>query len=152
MGQEPTCQRNYRQTGAILCPTLQRFRCARKLFCWWMAAWPYRRTCHQQYWTDYTTTILKKDVGDTYVPRERNDLVQLDFWVPLTYVHGRKKYLLMATDIFSHWPSACACSSNKSKKVLRFLRKYINTHSHVRKLHMDQAAGFFSKDIPNFCN
>ena len=94
----------------------------------------------------------KSDMGETYVSKEPNDLVQLDFWGPVNYVRGCKKYLLVAVDTFSHWPSAYVCSSNKSKNVLKFLRKYINTHGHPRKLHMDRATGFFSKEIQNFCN
>ena len=96
--------------------------------------------------------IPKSDMGETYVPKEPNDLVQLDFWGPVNYLRGRKKYVLVAVDTFSHWPSAYVCSSNKSKNVLKFLRKYINTYGHPRKLHMDQATGFFSNDIQSFCN
>ena len=96
--------------------------------------------------------IPKNDMGETYDPKEPNDLVQLDFWGPVNYVGGRKKYVLVAVDTFSHWPSAYVCSSNKSKSVLKFLMKYINTHGHPRKLHMDQATGFFSNEIRNFCN
>ena len=44
------------------------------------------------------------------------------------------------------------CSTNKSKNLLKFLRKNINTHGHPRILHMDQATGFFSNEIRNFCN
>ena len=76
-------------------------------------------------------------MGDTYVPREPNDLVQLDFWGPVKYKRGRKKYVLVAVEKFSHWPSAYVCSYKKTKNVLKFLRKYINTHEHPRKLHMD---------------
>ena len=96
--------------------------------------------------------IPKSDIGVTYMPKEPNDLVQLDFWGPVNYVRNRRKYVLVAVDTFSHWPSAYVCSSNKSKNVLKFLRKYKNTHGHPWKLHMDQATGFFSNDIQNFCN
>ena len=68
--------------------------------------------------------IPKNDMGNTYVPREPNDLVQLDFWSPVNYVQDRKKYVLVAVDAFSHWPSAYVCSSNKSKNLLKFLHKY----------------------------
>ena len=78
---------------------------------------------------------------NTYVPREPNDLVQMDFWDP---------GVLVAVDTFSQ--SAIVCSSKKSKNVLKFLRKNINTHGHPRKLHMDQATGFVSNEILNFCN
>ena len=50
--------------------------------------------------------IPKIDMMDTYVPRKPNDLVQLDFWGPVNYVRGRKKYVLVAVDTFSHWQSA----------------------------------------------
>ena len=89
------------------------------------------------------TDIQKNDMGDTFVPREPNDLVQLDFWGPVNYVRGRMKYVLVSVDTFSHWPSAYVCSSNKSKNVLKFLKKYINTHGHPKKLYMDQLTGFF---------
>ena len=36
----------------------------------------------------------KSDMGETYVPKGPNDLVQLDFWGPFNYVRGRKKYVL----------------------------------------------------------
>ena len=42
--------------------------------------------------------IPKNDMGDTYVPRVPNDLVQSDFWGPVSYVRGRKKYVLVAVD------------------------------------------------------
>ena len=58
--------------------------------------------------------IPKSDMGKTHVPRESNDLVQLDFWSPVGYVQGRKKYVLVAVDTISHWPSAFVFSSNKS--------------------------------------
>ena len=32
----------------------------------------------------------KNDMGNTYIPREHRYLVQLDFWVPVNYVQGRK--------------------------------------------------------------
>ena len=59
--------------------------------------------------------IPKSGIGVTYVPKEPNDLVQFDFWGPVNYVRGRMKYVLVAVDTFSHWPSAYVCSSNKSK-------------------------------------
>ena len=48
----------------------------------------------------------KNDLGETYVPKEPKDLVQLDFWGPVKYARGRKKYVLVAVDTFSIWPSA----------------------------------------------
>ena len=50
--------------------------------------------------------IPKNDMGDMYVPKKPNDLIQLDFWNPINYERGRKKYVIVAVDTFSHWPSA----------------------------------------------
>ena len=86
------------------------------------------------------------------MPREPIDLVKLDLWGPVIYVRDLKKYVLVAIDTFSHWSSAYVYSSNKSKKVLKFLKKYINTHWHPRKLHMDQSTVFFSNEIQKFFN
>ena len=51
---------------------------------------------------NFKPDIPKNDMGDTYVPREPNDLVQLDFWGPVNYVRGLKKFVLVAVDTFSH--------------------------------------------------
>ena len=96
--------------------------------------------------------VPKGDIGVTYKLKEPNDLVELDFWGPVNYVQGRNKYVLVAVDAFSHWPSAYVFSSNKPKNVLKFLRKHIDIHGHPRKPHMDQASEFFSNEILNFCN
>ena len=96
--------------------------------------------------------IPKSNTGTSYEPKEHDYLVQLGFWGPVNYVQGRKKHVLVAIDTFPHWPPANVCSSNKYKNVIKFLRKYIDTHGHPRKLHMDQAAGFFSNENQNFCN
>ena len=34
--------------------------------------------------------IAKNDMGDTYVPRESNDLIQLEFWGPVNYTGPKK--------------------------------------------------------------
>ena len=90
----------------------------------WMAGWPYRRTCFQQCSTVYT--LITMGVTRCLQPQHYN----CGMYVTTAYV----------------------CSSNKSKNVLKFLRKYINTHGHPRNLQMDQATGFFSNEIQNFCN
>ena len=50
--------------------------------------------------------IPKSNIGITYVPKKPNDLVQLDFWIPVNYVQGRKKYNLVTVENFSHCTSA----------------------------------------------
>ena len=90
--------------------------------------------------------IAKGNLGKTYVSTEPNEVVQKNFRGPVNYVNGRKKYALVAVDVFSHWPSASVCS-RKNSNILRLLKKYRATHGNPRKLHMDQASGFCSQKI-----
>ena len=89
--------------------------------------------------------IPKNDMGNTYVPREPNDLVQLDFWSPVNYVQDRKKYVLVAVDTFSHWPSAYVCSSNKSENLLKF--SHIRTVTRGNCIWIRQQDSFRTKYI-----
>ena len=90
--------------------------------------------------------ITKDKLGETYVPTEPSLANQLDFWGPVNYIKGTK-YNFIAVDVFPQWPSAYVCSSNISKNVFKFLKKYIATNGHPRKLHMDQGSGLFSNKI-----
>ena len=86
--------------------------------------------------------IARANLEKTYVTTEPNEVVQLERWGPVSYIKGRKKYALIAVDVFSHWPLTSVCS--------KFLKNYIATNGHRRKLHMHQASGFFSKKHKNF--
>ena len=44
--------------------------------------------------------IPKNDIGETYNPKEPNDLVQLDFWGRVNYVRGRKKICTCSSRYF----------------------------------------------------
>ena len=89
--------------------------------------------------------IATGNLGETYIPTEPNEVVQLDFRGPVNYEKRRKKHAFIAVDVCPHWPLASVCSSNNSRIVLKFLRKYIATHRHSLKPQMDQASWFFSK-------
>ena len=58
-----------------------------------------------------------------YEPREPNECLQLDFWGPIRYRNESSKYVLVAVDRFSRWPSAMICRKNKSNKVPKFLQQ-----------------------------
>ena len=68
--------------------------------------------------------LPKGDMGKVPEPREPNECIQLDFWGPINYLNESKKYVLVATDRFSRWPSAVVTTTNTSDKVLKFLDKY----------------------------
>ena len=79
-------------------------------------------------------------MGKVPEPREPNECIQLDFWGPINYLNESKKYVLVATDRFSRWPSAMVTTTNTSDKVLKFLDKYITQHGVPRKIHVDQGS------------
>ena len=94
----------------------------------------------------------KNDIGNVYEPREPNECLQSDFWGPIRYLNESSKYVLVAVDRFSRWPSAMICGNNKSDKVLKFNKKYISHHGVPRKISMDQGSSFTSKALKSFCN
>ena len=109
-----------------------------------------------QEWTEagnYLKLLLPKgDMRKVPEPREPNECIQLDFWGPINYLNESKKYILVAKDRFSRWPSAMVTTTNTSDKVLKFLDKYITQHGVPRKIHVDQGSCFTSNKFKSFCN
>ena len=98
------------------------------------------------------TLINKNQLGSVPEPKEPNESVQLDFWGPINYLNESPKYVLVAVDRFSRWPSAMVCGNNRSDKILKFLKSYISNHGVPRKIHIDQGTSFMSNAIKAFCN
>ena len=73
----------------------------------------------------------KGDVGKVYEPREPNECLQLDFWGPIRYLNESSKYVLVAVDRFSRWPSAMICGNNK---MIRSLSSLNNTYLNLVSL------------------
>ena len=96
--------------------------------------------------------LPKGDMGKVTEPREPNECIQLDFWGPINDLNESRKYVLVATDRFSRWPSAMVTTTNTSDKVLKFLDKYITHHGVPRKIHVDQGSCFTSNTFKSFCN
>ena len=94
----------------------------------------------------------KNDIGKIPEPKEPNESIQLDFWGPINYLKESKKYVLVAVDRFSRWPSAMVCNSNRSDKIIKFLRAYIIAHGVPRQIRVDQGTNFMSKEVKTFCN
>ena len=63
-----------------------------------------------------------------------------------------KKYVLVAVDRFSRWPSAMVCNSNRSDEIIKFLKAYIIAHGVPRQIRVDQGTNFMSKEVKAFCH
>ena len=98
------------------------------------------------------TILSENQLGNIPEPKEPNESVQLCFWGPINYLNESRKYVLVAVDRFSHWPSAMVCGNNRSDKIRKFLKSYITNHGVPRKIHVDQGTSFMSNKIKAFCN
>ena len=94
----------------------------------------------------------KDDIGKIPEPKEPNESVQLDFWGPINYWKASKRYFLVAVDRFSRWPLAMVCNSNRSDKIIKFLKAYIIAHGVPRQIPVDQGTNFMSKEVRAFCH
>ena len=94
----------------------------------------------------------KGDLGKIAEPKEPNEAIQLDFWGPISYLQESTNYVIVAVDRFSRWPSAMVCNKNRSEKILKSLKSYINNHGMPRTIHVDQGTNFMSKDVKTFCH
>ena len=94
----------------------------------------------------------KNDIGEIPEPKEPNESIQLDFYGPINYLKESKKYALVAVDRFSRWPSAMVCNSNRSDKIIKFLKAYIIAHGVPRQIRVDQGTNFMSKEVKAFCH
>ena len=98
-------------------------------------------------------TILRKNqLGNIPEPKEPNESVQLDFWGTINYSNESRKYVLVAVDQFSRWPSAMVCGNNRFDKKPNLLKNYITNYGVPRKIHVDQGTSFMSNEIKAFYN
>ena len=68
------------------------------------------------------TILNKNQLGNIPESKEPKESVQLDFWGPINYLNESRKYVLVAVDRFSRWPSAMVCGNNRSDKIMKFLK------------------------------
>ena len=52
------------------------------------------------------TICRNNDLGTNYEPRDPSECIQVGFWGPIKYLSKSDKYVLVAVDRFSRWPSA----------------------------------------------
>ena len=94
----------------------------------------------------------KEDVGKIPEHKKPNESVQLDFWGPINYLKEFKKCVLVAVDRFSRWPSAMVCNSNRSDKIVKFLKAPIIAHGVPLQIRVDQGTNLMSKEVRAFCH
>ena len=81
-----------------------------------------------------------------------NEEVQLDFAGPLFGDNKNKKYLLVAIDRYSKFPSIMITNTTDASKVIKFLREYIALHGVPKTIRTDQFSSFKSKQFKKFCS
>ena len=81
-----------------------------------------------------------------------NEELQLDYKGPLPNSAGNNIKKLVATDRYSKYPSAMNTRSTGGKKIIKFLKTYIQHHSIPSSIKTDQYSGFKNKLVRAFCN
>ena len=77
-----------------------------------------------------------------------NEELQLDYAGPLLDSFGNSMYILVAIDRYSKYPSAMITRSTGGRKIIKFLKSYVQQHS-IRKSINN--SGFKNKLVQNFC-
>ena len=80
-----------------------------------------------------------------------NEELQLDYAGPLLDSFGNSIYILVAIDRYSKYPSAMITRSTGGRKIIKFLKSYIQQHSIPRSIKTDQYSGFKNKLVQSFC-
>ena len=80
-----------------------------------------------------------------------NEELQLDYAGPLLDSDGNNIYILVAIDRYSKYPSAMIKRSTGGKKIIKFLKSYIQQHSIPKSIKTDQYSGFKNKLVQPFC-
>ena len=80
-----------------------------------------------------------------------NEELQLDYAGPLLDSFGNSIYMLVAIDRYSKYPSAMITRSTGGRKIIKFLKSYIQQHSIPKSIKTDQYSGFKNKLVQKFC-
>ena len=80
-----------------------------------------------------------------------NEELQLDYAGPLLDSYGNSIYILVAIDRYSKYPSAMITRSTGGRKIIKFLKSYIQQHSIPKSIKTDQYSGFKNKLVQAFC-
>ena len=80
-----------------------------------------------------------------------NEELQLNYAGPLLDSVGNSIYILVAIDRYSKYPSAMITHSTGGRKIIKFLKTYIQQHSFPKSIKTDQYSGFKNKLVQAFC-
>ena len=80
-----------------------------------------------------------------------NEEPQLDYAGPLLDSNGNSIYILVAIERYSKYPSAMITRSTGGRKIIKFLKTYIQQHSIPKSIKTDQYSGFKNKLVQAFC-
>ena len=80
-----------------------------------------------------------------------NEQLQLNYAGPLLDSNGNRICFLVAIDRYSKYPSAMITRSTGGRKIIKFLKTYIQQHSIPESIKTDQYFGFKNKLVQAFC-
>ena len=96
--------------------------------------------------------VIKRqsEFGTIQKAKQANEEVALDFMGPFAGAPENKKYLLVAIDQFSAYPTLKFVKNTAIKEVTEFLRKCISDNGNPQKLRTDQATVFMGNEFRQF--
>ena len=80
-----------------------------------------------------------------------NEELQLDYAGPLLDSDGNSIFILVAIDRYSKYPSAMITRSTGGRKIINFLKMYIQQHIIPKSIKTDQYSGYKNKLVQAFC-
>ena len=80
-----------------------------------------------------------------------NEELQLDYAGPLLDSYCNSIYILVAIDRYSKYPSAMITRSTGGRKIIEFLKSYIQQYSIPKSIKTDQYSGFKNILVQAFC-
>ncbi len=96
--------------------------------------------------------VSEKPLGQIPPAPYPNHSLEIDFAGPFHEFPSSTRYLLVAVDRFSHYPTLHPCSNKDSTTIISFLREYISTNGVPSWISSDQGTGFVSSHVADFCS
>ena len=90
---------------------------------------------------------VNRDIPKPTKPAEE---LQMDFAGPFFDELGHKKFVVLAVDGFSRWPSAKLAKGCKTKDVLKFLDQYCLDNGQPKVIKSDMGPAFTAKEFKKF--
>ena len=97
------------------------------------------------------TLKSQNEYGKITAAAEHNDEIAIDFAGPFANAADKKKYLLVAIDQKTGWPSAMFLRKPNTEKVIEFLEQYVANFGIPKRIRTDPATVFNSEKFKEFC-